>query len=62
MTEWIDSSDEEAENVPKMCLECKCEISTNEEHINFDNGEVILCMECADLLEHEIEIITDDEE
>ena len=44
MTEWIDSSDEEAEKPPKMCLECKCEISTNEEHINFDNGEVILCM------------------
>jgi hypothetical protein len=62
MTEWIDSSDEEAENVQKMCFECKCEISTNEEHINFDNGEVIMCMECADLLEQDITILTDEED
>ena len=62
MPEYVDSSDEEAENVQKMCLECKCEISKNEEHINLDNGGVIMCMECADLLEQEIDILTDDEE
>jgi hypothetical protein len=62
MTEWIDSSDEETEPICLVCLECGVEFPRKEEHINFDNGAVIMCMECADLLENEVDITTDDEE
>jgi len=62
-SEWVDSSDEECEIIeePIICCDCMEELSPNEEILRFDNG-AIFCMECADLLEHEVEIYTDDEE
>jgi len=61
---YIDSSDEEQiEDIVELivCSECREELGTNEEHLHFPNG-LIYCMECADLLEHTIEIYTDDED